>query len=332
MHAGRALHPQLRRRLARRDDQFFTDPDGDGPLPAVCDPLLAGRYLCDAIGKRTTSIDRLFADLRFARQPPAADPRPPLHVSQDFAGLGGDVKYLRTARQRGEILAARRRLHLLGWRPKAATSTASRTPRARPGSGPPDRPLLPRRAADPRLRHSRRRPARAAHPVYDADGNPVSPTASRSSTTRSAAGLTISAAPSSKFRSSASSRSWACGRRSSSTSAPLCGARRSPQTSPIPVGQLRCDRRIAARLAAATPTDRSRTSGRCPAARTLVAGIIGRSRSSSSATPPKPARLGRLRRQLELAVRPVQDRFRQGADQGRRGTTPSFTFNVGTAF
>ena len=28
---------------------FFNDPDGNGPLPAVCDPLRAGRYLCDVI-------------------------------------------------------------------------------------------------------------------------------------------------------------------------------------------------------------------------------------------------------------------------------------------
>src|SRR5690348_10786369 len=47
---------------------FFTDPDlipdpdgsgpltgSNGPLPAVCDPLKAGRYLCDEIGKHTTS-------------------------------------------------------------------------------------------------------------------------------------------------------------------------------------------------------------------------------------------------------------------------------------
>src|SRR3546814_4960214 len=35
---------------------FFTDPDGaNGPLPPACDPLKAGRYLCDAIGERNTS-------------------------------------------------------------------------------------------------------------------------------------------------------------------------------------------------------------------------------------------------------------------------------------
>jgi outer membrane protein insertion porin family len=34
---------------------FFSDPDGTGPLGPQCDPLLAGRYLCDAIGDRITS-------------------------------------------------------------------------------------------------------------------------------------------------------------------------------------------------------------------------------------------------------------------------------------
>ena len=34
---------------------YFSDPDGTGPLPPVCDPLLAGRYLCDVIGNRVTS-------------------------------------------------------------------------------------------------------------------------------------------------------------------------------------------------------------------------------------------------------------------------------------
>ncbi len=34
---------------------FYTDPDGTGPLGPECDPLKAGRYLCDEIGKRITS-------------------------------------------------------------------------------------------------------------------------------------------------------------------------------------------------------------------------------------------------------------------------------------
>jgi outer membrane protein insertion porin family len=62
----------------------------------VCDPLQAGRYLCDAIGKRTTSslgysvvFDNLNNRLR-----PSAGQR--MVFSQDFAGLGGSVKYLRS--------------------------------------------------------------------------------------------------------------------------------------------------------------------------------------------------------------------------------------------
>jgi outer membrane protein insertion porin family len=36
------------------EQQFFADFDGDGVRE--CEPLLAGRYLCDAIGNRTNSI------------------------------------------------------------------------------------------------------------------------------------------------------------------------------------------------------------------------------------------------------------------------------------
>lgn len=62
-----------------------------------CDPYVAGRYLCDAIGKRTTSLlgytiayDRRDNSLRPTRGHSIA-------LSQDFAGLGGDVRYLRTS-------------------------------------------------------------------------------------------------------------------------------------------------------------------------------------------------------------------------------------------
>lgn len=61
-----------------------------------CDPLLAGRFLCDAIGKRTTSslgYSLVFDNLN-NRLRPSAGQRAVL--SQDFAGLGGSVKYLRT--------------------------------------------------------------------------------------------------------------------------------------------------------------------------------------------------------------------------------------------
>jgi outer membrane protein insertion porin family len=77
-------------------DTFFSDPDGAGPAPAVCDPLLAGRYLCDAIGKRTTSSIgySLVHDTLDNRLRPTRGQR--FVINQDFAGLGGSVKYLRT--------------------------------------------------------------------------------------------------------------------------------------------------------------------------------------------------------------------------------------------
>jgi outer membrane protein insertion porin family len=61
-----------------------------------CDPLIAGRYLCDAIGKRTTSlVGYTFAyDDRDNRLRPTRGQS--FSLSQDFAGLGGSVKYART--------------------------------------------------------------------------------------------------------------------------------------------------------------------------------------------------------------------------------------------
>jgi outer membrane protein insertion porin family len=75
---------------------FFTDPDGTGPLPAVCDPLRAGRYLCDVIGDRLTSsvgYTLLYSTLNNALRPTRGER---LLLQQDFAGLGGDTRYLRT--------------------------------------------------------------------------------------------------------------------------------------------------------------------------------------------------------------------------------------------
>ncbi|MBH1992348.1 MAG: outer membrane protein assembly factor BamA [Sphingomonadaceae bacterium] len=73
---------------------YYSDTDGNGTIE--CDPLLAGRYLCDAIGKRTTSSlgYSLIYDTRDNRIRPTRGRQ--LVLSQDFAGLGGDVKYVRT--------------------------------------------------------------------------------------------------------------------------------------------------------------------------------------------------------------------------------------------
>ena len=71
--------------------RFYTDR----VIPGVqqCDPLLAGRYLCDALGNRTSSIlglsliyDTLDNRMRPTRGFTAS-------ISGDFAGLGGSVRY-----------------------------------------------------------------------------------------------------------------------------------------------------------------------------------------------------------------------------------------------
>jgi len=64
-----------------------------------CDPIVAGRYLCDAIGNRVTSslgyslvFDNLNNRIRPTRGQRAV-------FSQDFAGLGGKVRYIKTSVQ-----------------------------------------------------------------------------------------------------------------------------------------------------------------------------------------------------------------------------------------
>ena len=68
-------------------DVYFTN--------GVCDPLKGGRYLCDAIGNRLTSSVgfSLSYDSLNSRLRPSAGQR--VILQGDFAGLGGDVKYLR---------------------------------------------------------------------------------------------------------------------------------------------------------------------------------------------------------------------------------------------
>ena len=70
------------------DESFYTG--------SRCDPLRAGRYLCEAIGNRWTSSVgySLIYDSLNSRLRPTAGQR--FSFSQDFAGLGGDVKYVRT--------------------------------------------------------------------------------------------------------------------------------------------------------------------------------------------------------------------------------------------
>jgi outer membrane protein insertion porin family len=73
---------------------FYTPNPTTGVLE--CDPLKAGRYLCDEIGSRLTSLigfSTIYDDTDAIH--PTRGQR--LTWSEDFAGLGGDVKYIRSS-------------------------------------------------------------------------------------------------------------------------------------------------------------------------------------------------------------------------------------------
>lgn len=67
----------------------------------VCDPLKAGRYYCEAVGNRITSLVgvSLIYDSLNSRLRPTRGQR--MSIGADFAGLGGEVKYIR-ARAEGD--------------------------------------------------------------------------------------------------------------------------------------------------------------------------------------------------------------------------------------
>ena len=80
-------------KISLDEDVFFTDTDGDGDTE--CDILRAGRYLCDQLGTTLTSsigYSAIFDDRNGIR----ATRGQRVVLSQDFAGLGGDTKYIRT--------------------------------------------------------------------------------------------------------------------------------------------------------------------------------------------------------------------------------------------
>jgi len=77
------------------DESVFFSPE---PITGIlkCDPLKAGRFLCDALGTNTTSSIgySLVNDTLDNRMRPSRGQR--LVINQDLAGLGGTVQYLRT--------------------------------------------------------------------------------------------------------------------------------------------------------------------------------------------------------------------------------------------
>ena len=77
--------------LDRTDPQFFDDLNGDG-----VDECVTSRFLCEALGKRLTSSlgYTLLFDNRDNRVRPTRGQS--VSISQDFAGLGGSVKYIKS--------------------------------------------------------------------------------------------------------------------------------------------------------------------------------------------------------------------------------------------
>jgi outer membrane protein insertion porin family len=74
---------------------YYYDTGTDG-IPDTCDPFIAGRYLCDSLGNRTTSslgYSLVFSNLNNNIRPSRGQR---FVFSQDFAGLGGNVKYLKS--------------------------------------------------------------------------------------------------------------------------------------------------------------------------------------------------------------------------------------------
>ncbi len=75
------------------ENQFFNDFDNDGIQE--CEPLLVSRFICDTLGNRMSSIlglNYVYNSTNSYYRPSRGDR---YSLGLDFAGLGGDVKYLR---------------------------------------------------------------------------------------------------------------------------------------------------------------------------------------------------------------------------------------------
>jgi len=81
------------------ENLFFSDLNGDGVTE--CDPLRAGRFLCDSIGKRLSSIVGLSLSYNSLNSRVRPSRGKTISLSAEFAGLGGDVRYARF-RARGQ--------------------------------------------------------------------------------------------------------------------------------------------------------------------------------------------------------------------------------------
>ena len=79
------------------ENAFFRDFDGDGV--ATCEPAIAGRFLCEALGKRTSSILGLSLNYNTLNSRARPTRGTSISVTGEVAGLGGSVRY---GRMRGK--------------------------------------------------------------------------------------------------------------------------------------------------------------------------------------------------------------------------------------
>ncbi len=85
----------LSRENVTLDKATYYNTDGNGNF-TTCNPLLAGRYLCDAVGAYTTSSVGYSLIYNSVNNPVRPSHGQRFVFSQDLAGVGLGVKYLRT--------------------------------------------------------------------------------------------------------------------------------------------------------------------------------------------------------------------------------------------
>ena len=151
------------------ENLFFTDP---GRQRSTSCPVRSaeGRPLSLRRPRQPPDLERrLFPALQHAQQFGPADQRPARLAPAGLCRTWRRHALSADAGQRDQVLERLQQLHLLAvGRGRLYPQLRGRRPGRR--SGPPDRPLLPRQPADPRLRHSRRRPAHPApFPISPSD-------------------------------------------------------------------------------------------------------------------------------------------------------------------
>ena len=195
--------------------EFFRDVDGDGT--SECDPLLASRFICDTLGNRLSSIlglNYVYNSLNSYYRPSRGTR---LTAGIDFAGLGGDTRYVRLRGQAAKYWPVMGDFIF-------SLSGEGGYIKGFGGNGPrSDEVLLTDRffLGEPQIRGFDIRGCCGSRSRTMAPATPSSsPTAIVAATMRSAVTPIISAGPSWKFRSVRVPARWGCGRRSSSMSAP----------------------------------------------------------------------------------------------------------------